>query len=1341
MSKDQVLAPDFLDEIAFYLAVASVDRILVTMGENPASVSGVDPGRLQKHRIEAAPILRRISGAVDAGIDSLLRDAADKAKLRVKTRLDAALRGAAAPSYAVRAEFLEFFLPRLKAHGNVVRDVFGDVSSQATRVIYAAEVEAPVARLYKLAGIRMAAGGKLSLLKRWTQEATEICGNPVSEIEEVAVDVAAVDAVLDRVTKNNRKLDTLDPTDPASAAVSEENAELLDKVSRVADKSKDPASVKAHAAARVSKGGPDGGFASTISAHLRMTPEQEDAMIVRGKAVIAAGAGSGKTRVLAGKVIHHCQDLGLSLSNVMAVSFTVKSSGELKERIVKYGKDVGYNLPNPDSNWDAYAGIGTTHSIGRGILKKSGGGWKVNPMTDTIKGAEISKLMRVAILQVKMLASGGSAPLPPPNAMTFFPNVAPRANRIEEPERSPADRKDPALETKSPVQNPVEAESPLKYYLQEEGRFRKLLEAAIDTVTDFLSAFPAVKTFPASANGWYRAEVYGPGIVRFGDALAEMKINGSGLSYKEADAKYRAPNRFVAFSKREFDAADVVRQIREELGGDKAENAIKALKSLLNTPPSELTENEMEILEGIITNPLVSAGLTQRNVLVRTATNVHSILLEKKAKKPKKAADENGDEGESPYDNNEGVEVSEEGIETASKRKLKKLDYPDSPYYHFIHNPANQWFNIGATEDDFREEDRDGKKKDIPLGEFARFTGFNKNSLKAPGAIFLESQNALETGIGEDEDDGLTVKTSKNRIFAAVYGAYEWLKGNMPDMKGRLDYDDQLIVPSRELIEKPALLTKYQKQYKCVLVDEAQDLNAAQHLMFGLIAGYIDPMTLAPRKDGKMSADTFALIGDDKQAIYEFRAADPSKFIEKSDLIPGGEGFTTKLLDTNFRSGNAIVEAANKLITFNTKRIPMICKTDPGRGDGAISRLQAKTVDDLSELMTETILAEQAEAKQDGNSEKFFSRFGLAVRTNKEVYAFAMKMIEKGIPFRSKKNFLAGPAIGPVIGIFTILRTDDLATRNAGVIAGLNAPDFGLNPRTVSKKLEELGVQDYYDFLVNKKGAKRVYSYKRMVDNLQDYADYIEEVVRVGEKGSATEVIDMILNQKGPDGDTFVDTLSASLMDDAEAMEEIQMKADAENEGIITPDMLAEFALAPIDPLRKAAKRFPTAMEFVNYIRSLVESNKRNPKEDGDSKADAVQIDTVHGWKGLEIENLYIPMWDGGFPHARSRGNEENMASERRLAYVALTRGRNRVTILEPTIVKGKPTEPSQFVIEGCIPLIGTAANEAKPDMPPEEGLDLKTASVANFLLPTRSEPSPGPLVDFGDPSLAEKWS
>ena len=96
--------------------------------------------------------------------------------------------------------------------------------------------------------------------------------------------------------------------------------------------------------------------------------------MARGKLVIAAGAGSGKTRVLAAKVIHHMQELGHPASSVMAVSFSIKSAGELRERVKLFGGQAGLDMSGLEGERvsDDYRGFGTTHSVARMVLNASG---------------------------------------------------------------------------------------------------------------------------------------------------------------------------------------------------------------------------------------------------------------------------------------------------------------------------------------------------------------------------------------------------------------------------------------------------------------------------------------------------------------------------------------------------------------------------------------------------------------------------------------------------------------------------------------------------------------------------------------------------------------------------------------------------------------------------------------------------------------------------------------------------------------------------------------------------------------------------------------------------------
>lgn len=1275
---NRVTVEEFVDVVRFFLAASSVEQALLT---SPTT-------DLQKHRDKADPIIKRMAGNLDAGLDSILRETFSKAKIRNKSVLDAALRGNPASAWDKRVGFLESQLPRLKSHAPTVRDVFGESANLMRKVIDASEVDSPTARIFNLAEFRTA-DGQLTRLKKWVEKASDLLGAPVSDVDALATDMVAIDQATQKLIKTQAKVAAIDPNDPEAAALKEQAEILKNTIKKVADQSNDPKAVLARSASQVADN--KSGRSTRIGNVLGTTPEQEDALTVRGRAVIAAGAGSGKTRVLAGKVLHHIMDLNTPLSSVMAVSFTRKSSKELADRIVEYSEKVGLEIPKR-GNRDSWAGIGTTHSIGRDVLKSSGRGYRISSETNKekdanapITGSDQSNLIKVAMKQVQMRGLTGTGAFSPED-MSFFPTV----DKNNPPS---ALSNDPAVENKSPVTNPTGGSTAFDYYFQEGARFRSLMDAAKDSIGDYLGSTFALSAGQGPRGYWLR--LGGPAIDRFGEDLASLSLPG-GERFRWAPPAKGYPGAFFAnrsLSGQPWNVNEVRTYLEKEFGFPQARAALNAVESAASKDPSDLTDSEKSTLQDILSNPAVQSGLRARGMSVKTAATI------------------------------EDEDVSAGGIEIAGKAKDKRvLGNEKGPFFYYSQNPANQWFNLGIPESQFTKEGRGGKKQKLTPADFTRYIGLKKNNLVAPGAAY-QSKSGMGEGVLDDKDDSLItgVQPEDEPMFAAVYGAYEWLKRNIPDFRGRVDFDDQLVLSSKELIENPSLLRRYQQRFKCILVDEAQDLNKAQHTMFGLISGYLDPANLQPRTDGKMSADTFALIGDDKQAIYGFRGADPDEFIDKSDLVPSGKGFKTKLLDTNFRSGSNIVEAANKLIAHNSKQIPMVCKTDPRKGGGSIMRVPVEDLAYASATVADEIEAAFKEAEADGDTDEFYQQYGIAVRTNREVYGYVMQLIEKGIPFRSKKNPLKGPVVKPVLALFN-LRSSNVNDRNQAVIDGTRCPDFGINGFNMAKKLKEAGVTDFYDALVNKGKLNLVYRGGSYLDRLRQYVSYLKQVKDLLETETADSIMSFVLSYKSPDGATFVDSICAEAKNDADLMEEVQALADQEGTGEVTPDLIKNAAMAPLDPLRRAANRFPSAIAFSEYIQSLNAANDRTEKKDGDVKADAVQIDTVHGWKGLEVPNLYLAMWQGGFPHARSETEPELLEAERRLAYVALTRGANNVKILEPRVVNGKEVGPSQFVEEACIPTVSG------------EGEDGKTASLKNAdcWIPTRGMTEDGFYSEYG---------
>jgi len=593
--------------------------------------------------------------------------------------------------------------------------------------------------------------------------------------------------------------------------------------------------------------------------------------------------------------------------------------------------------------------------------------------------------------------------------------------------------------------------------------------------------------------------------------------------------------------------------------------------------------------------------------------------------------------------------------------------------------PANEWFNIGG-----KFLDEEGRA--IGARRVALAVGNYRSDLMTPSEAWAKDKS----------------------VMAACYGAYMWLKDNEPDAVGKVDFTDMQLECIKALIENPKALATVQAQYKWVLVDEAQDLNKLQHLLFGLIAGAIDPATQEYKADGSMTANTFTFIGDDKQAIYEFRGATPDEYSEKSDMRGGS--FDTKLISSNFRSGKAIVDAANKLISHNEKQIPMVCSTDPKRGEGVIEYVN---VGDHGEAASRCADDIQAHIDNEGWSEPNTPSFGVAVRTNAEALAFGLELIKRRIPFRSKMNFFADPTTKALTGWLTLAGADlsDKKVINDVVLKAYQTPKFYLDKKFNSEVQKKARGMNYLEWLKNG-GWNQIYEGRSEWRN-KNVKTYVDTLVQVQSfEGSPKEVLEQILSIKGvgfrgKPAESIVESLISKTKGSGEAMD---MLHEESGEAGVSEQDIKNLALAPIAPLMGLLEEYEDMGPALGYIQELQDASKgktfKDDPDDDEADKPAVTIDTCHGWKGLEARHMWVPMAAGVFPHNRSMGDEDAMASERRLAYVALTRGRDSVTVLCPAVNHiGKPAGPSQFVSEGCIP------NESREDWQ-EDADQARTAST-----------------------------
>lgn len=1094
-------------------------------------------GEEDPHFKSAERLIRRYQPILLESLTAYIEPLAETPQFgRFAPRLRIALRTVKGTEQAIlQAEFIQEFLPFLRSKPEALRETFsGRARTTAMRVATAASEDSPEAVLFSLATVPPAS--RLQLTRRWVKDAAKQAGVGPSELEETLSDAISANQLGEKLRQIEARLDYLDSTSVEAVELQQEKQAVLGQIEDVTENSANPQVILAAATSAASASRE---YATKTGKERKLNPDKEEAMMMRGKGVLAAGAGAGKTMTLASKVVYHINELDVPATSVMATSFSRKSAAELRSRVVKYGANIDRNAAGARSE-----NFNTTHKIGAALLRNH----RQGPPRDGLKSYDTSNLVRLAIEQVQMGSPGEFGE--PPEPKSLFDGLVPPPGSTPEPEPDQVAEPEP--------------EGPLT--------LRQALQLAFDR---------------------------------------RMRLNSYLRSFIEG--LFDPSNRYYP-------------------------STMRNTKNLME--PRGFTNPQRPFIEQILDNTGV------------------------------------------PYTRSTDPNFSG----TAKVGKKKKPRGMDK--FEFFARPANKWFNRGFV---LQSED---EKNPIPLGDFVNAITKFKGRLVSPSEAWHQSQAGEGSG-----------------AEAAVYAAYEWLKGprGEKEFQGKADYDDLLIDVSKMMLSSPRILKQIQSQFKVVLVDEAQDLNRSQHMMFGLVAGYVDEhkadqiasvskMNELAKDDGSMTADTYVFIGDDKQAIYEFRAADPEAFIDMSDLGGGEGGFKTQVLETNYRSGQQIVAAANQLISHNKKQIRMTCKANPDRVDeGAVNtiRFPPNSSEEAAVWVADKIMSEMSEGLADNSEAPSYDSFGMALRTNAEAYSYGIELLKRGIPFRSKINFFRDKNAKALINWLTLADegpNGNVDRINKVVLEARTAPTTMLGQK-FDAKLKELATGNYLTWLQD--NWQQIYggSGNRWGGYVKTYVDNLTKVANLDSGLEQAEVLNEIMQLNGFDGESIREALIDRVWNNEESLATLRA---ASVDGNVSDEDVENLALAPLRPLTGLLEARPDLTEAMKYVRQLERANgKLSADDDPEAKGfdePAVTLGTMHSWKGLEVPHIFIPMVGGRFP--RGDSTEEDLASERRLAYVAITRGEDNVTVLDiPTerTIPG-PNGPqvvryeSQFVKEMCVP-------------------------------------------------------
>jgi len=437
-----------------------------------------------------------------------------------------------------------------------------------------------------------------------------------------------------------------------------------------------------------------------------------------------------------------------------------------------------------------------------------------------------------------------------------------------------------------------------------------------------------------------------------------------------------------------------------------------------------------------------------------------------------------------------------------------------------------------------------------------------------------------------------------------------------------LDFDDLLMVTARLFDQNPDVLAKYQERYRHILVDEFQDTNMAQYVLLRQLSG--------------MHRNLFC-VADEDQSIYAWRGADYRNIRRLQDDHPD---LVTILLEQNYRSTQTILDAARAVICHNPDRTDKSLFTRRGRGPRIIVH-EAYDQDDEARFVVDTIAQLVAqEGVRPGDCAVMY-------RTNAQSRAFEDAFIRAGLPYRlvGATRFYARREIKDLIAFLRLVHNPTDGVSMARVI---NVPPRGIGRKTVMA-LEDTARERGLSVYEVLKQPPDLSSRAQRV--LKMFLELLEGWIAARERLTVAQLIDRVLQ----------DTRYADyIRDGTEEGEDrwanvLELRnVAAEYEDLTLTDFLADVALvSDVDNLSDAGEA-PTLL-------------------------------TLHSAKGLEFPVVFITgLEEGMLPHIRSFDDPEQMAEERRLMYVGLTRAKDRLYLTYAFIRTrydgDEPSLPSRFL-------------------------------------------------------------
>ena len=419
------------------------------------------------------------------------------------------------------------------------------------------------------------------------------------------------------------------------------------------------------------------------------------------------------------------------------------------------------------------------------------------------------------------------------------------------------------------------------------------------------------------------------------------------------------------------------------------------------------------------------------------------------------------------------------------------------------------------------------------------------------------------------------------------------------------DFGD-LLLHMIQIFKNPAnadVLADYHRRFKYVLVDEYQDTNVAQYLWLRLLA---------------RGSNNICCVGDDDQSIYGWRGAEVDNILRFEKDFPGAAVIR---LEENYRSTGHILSAANAVIAHNEGRLGKELFTSEGDGE----KIRVRGLWD-GEAEARWV-GEEIESLQ--NKQYSLDEMAVLVRAGFQTREFEERFIQLGLPYRvvGGPRFYERMEVRDALAYLRVAnqKNDDLAFERI-----INTPKRGIGDATIQT-------------LYTHARSKSISLYDAVLDLTQ--TDELKPKLR----GTLMKLIDDFERWRGQIGSIHHGQLAGIILDESGYTD--MWKADK------SPDSPGR--LENLKELVSSMEEFENLAAFLEHV-SLVMENANN------DAGEQVTIMTLHGAKGLEFKCVFLPGWEEGlFPSQRSMDENglKGLEEERRLAYVGITRARERAYI------------------------------------------------------------------------------